>query len=154
MPNYRRLFVPGGTYFFTLNLADRRLDLLVRLIDKLRLSWAETNQRRPFETLAAVILPDHLHMILSLPPGDDDFPRRIGALKSGFTRRLPEEVKSSHRKGERGIWQPRYWEHAIRDDEDLEAHMRYIHFNPVKHGYVSVSEDWPYSTFHKHPMSP
>lgn len=154
MPNYRRLFVPGGTYFFTLNLADRRRDLLVRYIHDFRQSWRDTVRRWPFETVAAVILPDHVHMIIALPPGDHDFPVRLRTLKSGFTRRLPESEKRSGRKGERGIWQQRYWEHAVRDEADLEALVSYLHFNPVKHGYVTTSEEWPYSTFHRNPIHP
>ncbi|WP_375209475.1 REP-associated tyrosine transposase [Hyphomonas jannaschiana] len=149
MSEYRRLFVPGGTYFFTLNLRDRRSDLLVRHVDLLRESWREVSRARPFETLAAVILPDHMHMVVSLPESDADYPARLRLLKSGFTRRLPEDAKSEGRKGERNVWQRRYWEHAIRDEADLEAHVNYVHYNPVKHGHVAEMDDWPYSTWHR-----
>ncbi len=147
MPNYRRLFVPGGTYFFTLNLSDRRSDLLVRRIGLLRESWRDVIRVWPMETLAAVILPDHMHLVVSLPEGDTDYPARLRLLKSGFTRRLPDTDKSEGRKGERGVWQRRYWEHAIRDEADLEAHVNYVHYNPVKHGYVTEMDDWPHSTW-------
>jgi putative transposase len=149
MSDYRRLYVPGGTYFFTVNLHDRRSDLLVRHIDLLRQSWREVSHLEPFETLAAVVLPDHLHLVISLPEGDPDFPVRLRLLKSGFTRRLPAEVKSSGRKGERRVWQRRYWEHVIRNQADLEAHINYVHFSPVKHGLVAEMDDWPYSTWHR-----
>jgi putative transposase len=149
MSDYRRLFVPGGTYFFTVNLADRRSNMLVAHIDRLRASWRDVLAAHPFETLAAVVLPDHLHMVIALPPEDSDFPVRLRLLKSGFTRRLPAAAKADGRKGERGVWQRRYWEHAIRDDDDLEAHINYVHYNPVKHGYVAEMDDWPYSTWAK-----
>ena len=147
MSDYRRLFVPGGTYFFTLNLRDRRSDLLVTHIGLLRESWREVSKARPFETLAAVVLPDHMHMVMSLPESDADYPARLRLLKSGFTRRLPDMAKSEGRKGERNVWQRRYWEHAIRDEADLEAHVNYVHYNPVKHGHVAEMNDWPYSTW-------
>tara|TARA_R110000782_G_scaffold142309_2_gene234972 strand:+ start:2059 stop:2532 length:474 start_codon:yes stop_codon:yes gene_type:complete len=149
MSNYRRLFVPGGTFFFTVNLRDRRSDLLVRRIDLLRESWRDVRQQWPFETIAAVVLPDHMHLVLALPEGDADFPVRLRLLKAGFTRRVPDVEKSDGRKGERNIWQRRYWEHAIRDADDLEACVTYVHFNPVKHGHVAGVEDWPYSTWHR-----
>lgn len=147
MSEYRRLFVPGGTYFFTLNLKDRSSDMLVRHVDLLRASWRDVQRTQPFETLAAVVLPDHLHLVLALPPEDSDFPARLRLLKSGFTRRLPAAVKAAGRKGERDVWQRRYWEHAIRDDADLEARINYVHYNPVKHGYVAEMDDWPHSTW-------
>ena len=149
MSDYRRLFMPGGTYFFTLNLRDRRSDLLVRHIGLLRESWREVSNTHPFETLAAVVLPDHMHIVVSLPEDDADYPPRLRLLKSGFTRRLPDDVKSEGRKGERNVWQRRYWEHTIRDEADLEAHVNYVHYNPVKHGHVAEMDDWPYSTWHR-----
>ena len=149
MSDYRRLFVPGGTYFFTLNLRDRRSDLLVRHVDLLRESWRDVSHTRPFETLAAVVLPDHMHIVIALPEGDAEYPARLRLLKSGFTRRLSENAKHKGRKGERNVWQRRYWEHAIRDEADLEAHVSYVHFNPVKHRHVAEMDDWPYSTWHR-----
>ena len=100
--------------------------------------------------IAVVILPDHLHMILSLPEGDANYPVRLGLLKQGFIKRLPENLKSDGRKGERNIWQRRYWEHAIRDEADLEAHVDYAHFNSVKHGYAEDVDDWPHSSWHRY----
>ena len=99
-----------------------------------------------------MVLPDHLHTLWTLPDGDADFPLRWRLLKAAFSRRLPqnEAVSQSRlRKGERGIWQRRFWEHTIRDDQDYAVHMDYIHFNPVKHGYVSNVSDWPHSSFRR-----
>ena len=149
MPNYRRLFILGGTYFFTVNLRNRKSRLLIEQIGLLRASWHEVQKHRNFETIAAVILPDHMHFVWTLPPDDDDFPTRIRLLKSGFTRRLPDSIKTAGRKGERGIWQRRYWEHAIRDDEDLSHCIDYTHFNPVKHGLVKTPDEWQHSTWHR-----
>ena len=88
-----------------------------------------------------------MHMVVTLPEVDTDYPARLRLLKTGFTRRLPEALKSRGRKGERNVWQRRYWEHVIRDEADLEAHVNYVHYNPVKHGYVSEIDDWPYSSW-------
>jgi putative transposase len=110
-------------------------------------------ERCPFETIAICVLPDHLHAVWSLPPRDPDFSLRWSLIKSGFSRGLPGDMRRSSSKiarRERGIWQRRYWEHAIRDDADLERHVDYIHFNPVKHGHVSQVCDWPHSSFHRY----
>ncbi|MAW82747.1 MAG: transposase [Parvularcula sp.] len=149
MPDYRRRYADGGIYFLTLCLEDRRSGLLVREIDKLRGAWRRAAAARPFETIAAVVLPDHLHFLWRLPDDDHDFPIRIAQLKAGFTRALPEPVKRTGRKRERGVWQSRYWEHLIRDGGDLDRHIDYIHFNPIKHGYVDDPDSWPYSTYKK-----
>ncbi len=151
MPDYRRAKIPGGTFFFTLALADRSSDLLLREIDRLRHIYRQVQERRPFETVAISVLPDHLHAIWSLPPGDTDFPMRWNLIKSGFSRGVPAVPRSSSKiaKREKGIWQRRYWEHTIRDDADLARHVDYIHFNPVKHGLVSRVCDWPHSSFHQ-----
>jgi putative transposase len=152
MPNYRRYWVPRGTYFFTVNLADRSRDVLVERIDALRTSVHEVRCDRPFQIVAWVVLPDHLHTVWSLPEGDDDFATRWMRIKQAFSRRIPcgERVSASRRRnGERGIWQRRYWEHLIRDECDLRNHIDYIHYNPVKHGYVAHVRDWPYSSFHR-----
>jgi putative transposase len=149
MPNYRRLYVPGATYFFTVNLRDRRRRLLTEEIPALRASWADVAKQHPFETIAMVVLPEHTHFIWRLPERDDDFTTRIRLLKSGFTRRLCANDKAQGRKGERNVWQRRYWEHMIRDAEDLDAHIAYIHWNPVKHGHVNDPDDWPLSTWHE-----
>lgn len=151
MPNYRRLLVPGGTFFFTVNLLDRRWKMLTGNIGVLRAACAYVGKRHPFETVAICVLPEHLHCIWRLPPEDHDYPLRWRLVKSRFSKSLPRETdpRAGRRKGERGTWQRRFWEHLIRDDEDLNAHVDYIHFNPVKHGLVSDPDDWPYSTWHE-----
>jgi putative transposase len=110
-------------------------------------------QSLPFETVAVCVLPDHIHCIWALPEGDANFATRWGRIKSGFSRGLdPSMSRSASKvtKREKGIWQRRYWEHAIRDDADLERHVDYIHFNPVKHGHVTRVTDWPHSSFHRY----
>jgi putative transposase len=154
MPDYRRYRVAGGTYFFTVNLLERSPnDLLVRHIDVLRTMVAKVKEKRPFHIDAWVVLPDHLHTVWTLPPGDDDFTNRWRLIKQGFSKTLPiTERRSSVRmaRGERGIWQRRFWEHVIRDENDYNRHVDYIHWNPVKHGLVQRVSDWPYSTFHRY----
>ena len=151
MSRYRRVFVRGGEYFFTVNLEDRNSDLLVRYVDDVRAAWRYVEARAPFETVAAVVLPDHLHCIWRLPPGDDDFPTRWRLFKAHFTRAMARKgvAAAGRRKGERGVWQRRFWEHAIRDDRDRLAHVAYIHNNPVKHGYCGRVDAWPYSTWRR-----
>jgi len=150
MPNYRRNRVPGGCYFFTVNLLDRRSDLLVSEIDALRDAVREARRARPFHIDAWVVLPDHLHCLWTLPPGDADFPNRWRSIKASFSRRVAHpnyRRPSLVRKREAGVWQRRYWEHTIRDDADYAAHMDYIHFNPVKHGLAEHPAAWPFSSF-------
>jgi len=152
MTDYRRNRVPGGTYFFTVNLEDRRSDLLIRHIDRLREAVRRARARAPFYIDAWVVLPEHMHCLWTLPEGDADFSTRWQAIKGSFSRRIPlGERRSESRvgKAERGIWQRRFWEHTIRDDGDYALHMDYIHFNPVKHGLVADAADWPYSSFHR-----
>ncbi|WP_371368328.1 transposase [Pseudomonas sp. QL9] len=154
MPNYRRAWVPGGTYFFTVTLRNRNADLLVREIDLLRQVIGRTKRRHPFRIDAWVVLPEHMHCLWTLPPGDADFATRWKAIKSGFARDtfLPQGdhlTDSEWLRGRRGIWQSRYWEHLIRDETDYRRHFDYIHINPVKHGLVTAVKDWPYSTFHR-----
>jgi len=152
MTAYRRNLVGGGTYFFTVNLADRRSSLLTANIELLRAAFRYTRHRHPFMTGAIVILPDHLHALWTLPAGDSDFATRWRLFKTTFSRGLrPIERVSASRssKGERGIWQRRFWEHTIRDDDDFARHVDYIHFNPVKHSYVERLRDWPFSSFHR-----
>jgi len=152
MTNYRRNFFAGGSFFFTVNLAERRLRLLTDNIDKLRVAFRETRRRHPFEIAAMVVLPDHLHTIWTLPEGDAEFSTRWRLIKSAFSRGLAtdEQISQSRAsKGERGIWQRRYWEHTIRDDNDFARHVDYIHINPVKHRLVKRVRDWPYSSFHR-----
>ena len=152
MPNYRRAFVPGGCWFFAVNLEDRRKRLLVEHIDALRKAVVATQSRFPFSNDAMVILPDHLHAVWTLPDGDTDFAVRWNRVKTQFSRAIPkgEPISASRRRrGERGIWQRRYWEHLIRDERDFSHHIDYCWFNPVKHGYVESPELWPYSSFHR-----
>ena len=148
---YRRAKSPGGTFFFTVNLADRDSDLLTRHIDDLRAALHRIKISHPFSLVAMVVLPDHLHAIWRLPDGDVDYPKRWSLLKAGFSRCVSqrERINPSRRcKRERGIWQRRYWEHQIRDEMDLTRHVDYIHYNPVKHGWVTQPVDWPHSTLH------
>jgi putative transposase len=153
MSRYRRAKIEGGAYFFTHALADRSSDLLVREIDRLRHAYKVVQERHPFETIAICILPDHLHALWQLPDADADFSSRWSLFKSGFARGRPaakSRSASKIAKREKGIWQRRYWEHSIRDDADLERHVDYIHYNPVKHGLVSRVIDWPHSSFHRY----
>lgn len=176
MSSYLRPKLPGAAVFFTVTLAERGSDLLVREIALFRHAVAATRAERPFAIDAWVVLPDHLHCIWTLPEGDADFSTRWGAIKVRFTmslreaaRRpgfspapLPSEypvvqsgryagLKPGLRAGKReaAIWQRRFWEHHIRDEEDYAAHVRYCWFNPVKHGYVEQPEEWPYSSVHR-----
>jgi putative transposase len=153
MADYRRHFVCGGQYFFTVVLADRSSGLLTERIQLLRNALKEIKKQMPFGLDAIVILPDHLHCIWSLPPGDSDFSTRWKKIKALFSREISKSdgrSASLRAKGERGIWQRRFWEHSLRDEQDFERHFDYIHFNPVKHGYVERVADWPYSSFHRH----
>ena len=154
MPNYRRAFVPGETRFFTVNLLQRHgNDLLVREIDLLRHTVRKIRHQHPFHIDAWVVLPEHMHCVMTLPPGDSDFSLRWRLIKSGVSRALPKtEYRTDIRKaaGERGIWQRHYWEHLIRDDDDYRRHVEYVHVNPLKLGHVQRVQDWPYSTFHQY----
>ncbi|MDR0771044.1 MAG: transposase [Burkholderiales bacterium] len=149
---YRRAWQVGGTYFFTVNLAERKRTLLVDHIEELRNTVRKVKQAHPFDILAWVVLPDHLHAIWTLPDDDADFATRWRLVKAGFSRNLPQGERISdarRRKGERGLWQRRYWEHLIVDEDDLQRHMDYVHINPVKHGYVLRASEWPYSSIHR-----
>ena len=151
MPNYRRSLVPGATYFFTVTLADRTSDLLTREIERLRTAYAATRDRHPFETIAICVLPDHLHAIWRLPEGDAAYPLRWQLIKRRFSHGLAAQALSASQlaKREKGSWQRRYWEHQVRDENDLARHIEYIHYNPVKHGWVTQVKDWPHSSFHR-----
>ena len=143
MPDYRRNRVPGGTYFFTVNLLDRRSELLVTHIDALKDAVRRVRLRNPFFIDAWVVLADHMHCLWTLPKGDCDFPGRWRAIKTTFSKSLPVGESRSPvmtRRGERGIWQRRYWEHTIRDDHDFAVHFDYTHFNPVSTGWWSIPE--------------
>jgi putative transposase len=158
MPNYVRWRENGATYFFTVVTYRRR-----QLLDKpmarriLRRAFVEVRRRWPFDMFACVLLPDHLHCVWTLPPEDDDFPVRWANIKRRFTQQYlrlggTELAVSPDRRrhAERGVWQPRYWEHRIRDDRELYAYRDYIYLNPVKHGYVSDPAQWPWSSVHRH----
>ena len=152
MVNYRRNFVSGGTFFFTVTLANRSSKVLVDHVDLLRNALRVARQERPFVIDAVVILPDHLHAIFTLPPGDSDFSGRWRRIKGHFSSALidtPIELKRRPNGG-LALWQRRFWEHTIRDEGDFARHVDYIHFNPVKHGLVQRVRDWPYSSFHRY----
>jgi Transposase and inactivated derivatives len=152
MTEYRRARLPGATWFFTVNLAERRGNrLLVERIDLLRAAFRIVQTRHPFRLEAVVILPEHLHCVWTLPPEDTDFSSRWNLIKGHFSRAIEkgERISPSRTKrGERGIWQRRFWEHLIRDEEDFNRHVDYVHWNPVKHGWVRRVADWPHSSFH------
>ena len=148
---YRRAKTAGGSYFFTVNLADRNRTLLIDHVDILRGVIRHVKAKHPFHIDAMVVLPDHLHSLWTLPVGDHDYPTRWMLIKAGFSRRMAATERrnlSRKTKGERGIWQRRYWEHQIRDENDFARHVDYIHYNPVKHGHVTDAIDWPYSSIH------
>ena len=154
MTEYRRICIPGASWFFTVNLAERKGNqLLIDKIDLLREAFEYTKQRHPFRMDAVVVLPDHLHCIWTLPPHDSDFPKRWNMLKGDFSRNIEknERISSSRNsRRERGIWQRRFCEHLLRDQTDFNRHMDYIHWNPVKHGWVNKVRDWPHSSFHRY----
>ncbi len=152
MPEYRRYRVPGGTYFFTLALADRGSDLLMREIAALRAAVVRTRLLHPFQIDAWVVLSEHMHAVWTLPDGDAGYSLRWTLIKRWFSAAIPAgESRSESRaaKGERGIWQRRFWEHTVRDPDDFARHVDYVHFNPVKHGLVARAADWPHSSFRR-----
>jgi putative transposase len=157
MSVYRRFFIPGGTYFFTVVTYERRpilTDPLGRSC--LRAAIRNVQANRPFEVIALVLLPDHLHAIWTLPPGDSAYASRWSQIKESFTRLFlasggTEGFRNATRvrRRERSVWQRRYWEHTCRDEDDLKRCIDYIHWNPVKHGLVERVQDYPWSTFHR-----
>ncbi|MEO1196897.1 MAG: transposase [Pseudomonadota bacterium] len=175
MSAYLRPKIPGACIFFTVALANRGTTTLVDQIDLLRDAVRQARRERPFEINAWVVLPDHLHAVWTLPEGDADYAVRWGAIKSRFTRRLrdrrrpgfspadvPDDLpvvqsgryaglKPGLRKGKReqAVWQRRFYDRHIRNDEEFSAAVRYCHLNPVKHGFVERAEDWPYSSVHR-----
>lgn len=157
MPDYRRSFIPGGTYFFTvkteLNAPVFGELAAVRVLGTV---MREAKRRWPFRIDAIVVLPDHLHAIWSLPAGDVGYSTRWAWIKKEFTKRYlasggqEQATSGSRRKNRRrGVWQRRFWEHTIEEERDYEAHFDYVHWNPVKHGYVTCPVDWPHSSFHR-----
>ena len=152
MTEYRRASLPGATWFFTVNLAERKGNrLLVEEVDSLRKAFRSVQAVHAFHIDAAVILRDHLHCIWPLPPGDSGFSTRWSMIKGTFSRSIKkgERVSPSRvKRGERGLWQRRFWEHLIRDDDDFARHVDYIHWNPVKHRWVERVAEWTHSSFH------
>lgn len=155
MPRYRRATRPGGTFFFTLVTEDRAPILtsdLARPI--LHRAIDACVERRPFTLDAIVLLPDHLHLMLTLPDNETDYSTRIASIKATFTRaylqaggaerpRFPSRI----RQRRRGIWQRWFWEHEIHDRNDYNNHLDYICYNPVKHGLVRCPHAWAFSSF-------
>jgi putative transposase len=145
MSDYRRARVAGGCYFFTVVTYERRpLFSDPNNVDLLRQAFGWAKTRRPFDIEAVVILPDHLHCVWRLPEGDSDFSGRWRVIKQFVSRWIDTAVSP---RGEKTVWQRRFWEHLIRDDEDWRRHVDYVHFNPVKHGLVNAPEDWIYSSY-------
>ena len=153
---YRRAFIPGGSFFFTV-VTEKRQPLFVSAgtVKVLRMAFRAVRATRPFEVDAMVVLPDHLHCIWTLPPGDADFATRWRLIKTWFTKHCDpvlstEPNRARRAKREQALWQHRYWEHALRDEADFTRHVEYIHFNPVKHGLASSAMEWPYSSFRRY----
>ena len=147
MPNYRRNYVPGGTYFFTLVTFQRRkifdtpskLDFLYGVI-------RQVQRNKPFDLLAYCLLPDHIHLLMELPEEDSDFSIRIREIKRLTTLRMKHETSESINR----IWQDKFWEHTIRDEKDLQTHFDYIHYNPIKHGLMQTYDGWKWSSFREY----
>ena len=157
MPNYLRAFLPGGTFFLTL-VTERRVPIFAAESARSMLhdAFARCGQLHPFTLDAIVLLPDHVHLVITLPQADADFSTPLANIKSNFTRRYLaaggiEQSRSSSRLRQRarGVWQRRFWEHTVRDENDLHRHFDYIHYNPVKHGYAPCPHAWPHSSFHR-----
>jgi len=152
---YRRAKIRGGTYFFTVVTYQRKKILCFPdNVELLRRIFRQVMKDHPFEIDAFVLLPDHLHCIWTLPPEDTDFSKRWRLIKSYFSRQCHDEYKSQRslsrlNKKEQAVWQRRFWEHVIRDEQDFIRHTEYIHYNPVKHGLAKSPKDWEYSSFHR-----
>ncbi len=155
MATFRRSTVAGATYFFTVN-AHQSQKVLTKppLYQALKQSLEAVKKKYPFAIEAFVLLPDHLHCIWTLPESDADYSIRWNIIKRGVSQQVRDLIvapvsPSRHKRGELGLWQRRFWEHQIRNERDFEKHVEYIHWNPVKHGYVKRVRDWPYSSFHR-----
>jgi putative transposase len=152
MPNYRRLRIPGATYFFTVNLAERGGTALTDHIHLLREAYRVTAAEHPIQCEAMVILPDHIHAVWTLPPGDADFSRRWQKIKARFSHATGlkgVQSRSMLEKGEVGLWQRRFWEHMIRDPAEERRAVAHCLTDPVRHGLVTDPADWPFSTIHR-----
>ena len=157
MSNYLRPRIPGAAVFFTVALAARGTDTLTCHIETLRHAVRQTRSERPFHINAWVVLPDHMHCVWTLPEGDSDFSTRMGAIKARFSKTQGAgNIRASQvMRREKGIWQRRFWEHHIRDEDDLISHIQYCWHNPVKHGLVEHPKDWPFSSYHRdNPATP
>ena len=155
MVNYRRSFIPGGTFFFTVTLKNRKSNLLVERFSLFKEAVQRVKDQHPFQIKAYVVLPEHLHMIWELPSGDSNYSLRWKKIKALFSKSIHkagvELSKTKH--NEYRLWQRRFWEHAIKDTLDLDNHVNYIHYNPIKHGLVEELHDWPHSSFHHYVKS-
>jgi putative transposase len=158
MPEYRRSYVQGGTYFFTL-VTYHRNPILVTPISRniLRFALEDVQGRFPFKIKAVCLMPDHLHCIWTLPDGDADFSKRWSEIKRLYSKNISKHIvlpvtndQSRLTRRESTVWQRRFWKHTIRDEEDFRRHMNYIHYNPVKHNLVTRVKDWPWSSFHRY----
>jgi putative transposase len=152
MVNYRRDYTPGALYFFTLTLKDRKASYLTTYINDLGKAFRHARKKSNFATQAIVVLPDHIHFLWKMPVNDSTYSKPIRFIKTHFTQALLHSniplIKNS--RGEYNLWQNRFWEHRIRDESDLQNHVDYIHYNPVKHGYVTKPTDWCYSSIHRY----
>ena len=157
MSDYRRKIAEGGCYFFTVVTYKRRAFLTDETARPLlKAAIKEVQSEWPFVSLAFCLLPDHLHCLWRLPENDSDYSRRWSLIKRLFSKRYLAaggaglaQTASRIKKREAGIWQRRFWEHRIRDEQDYWRHVHYIHYNPVKHGWTEHPEQWPYSTYHQ-----
>lgn len=158
MPEYRRFSIPGGTYFFTV-VAFSRLPIFASAEARnlLHSAWITERKKHPFQVDAVCLLPEHIHCIWALPEGDSDYSMRWKEIKRNFTREYLNQIRSGgirnssrEKRGEAAIWQRRFWEHALRDKQDFNRHLDFIHYNPVKHGLVKRVQDWPWSSFHRY----
>ena len=158
MSEYRRANIKGGTYFFTVVTHQRRQLLIDEDVrNALREGIEKTKVLFPFQILAWVLLPDHLHCIWTRPEGDADFAKRWGMIKRNVSQYCANRLNTNEnrnlsriKRNESSFWQRRYWEHQIRNETDFKRHVDYIHWNPLKHGLVEQVSDWPYSTFHRY----
>jgi putative transposase len=149
---YRRSRVANAPYFLTAALRERRSKMLTERIDDLRFAFRETMRTSPFCIEAVVVLPDHFHLLCSLPENDADFSTRMRSIKRSFTVQLVAAgvPLQKNARGEYDLWQRRFWEHTVRDENDFSRHVDYIHYNPVKHGWTNAAKDWPFSSFHRY----
>ena len=147
---YRRHYQAGAHYFFTV-VTEKRRPILISNIEKLRDAFKHCMLKHPFQIDAIIVLPDHLHTIWKLPENDTDYSKRWMVIKRKFSSGLDSYpvTDSKSKKREKGIWQRRFWEHCIRNEEDWRKHVDYIHFNAVKHGLVDSPENWEFSSYQK-----